>query len=558
MNLKQNFYASFLFFVISLKLTISEQIKVDGQFDYCLDSYHKTPIDRDNVCQLKNYHSQKKSVVDELNKVVYGAFGVKTKKDLKVISVDVFTKENITVEGVGYECEMKIDHWSFGLTFFGYKWQTVVQEVVQLQPKECAKMIQSNECDGKTMKCADGICEFRESVVDDYSYFYTVKKDIKTCIVKKRTITAKNKEAFLFGSKCTVTDYSCRMLNSIIIWDKHVLQTCPFKRFLKAVDFTIRGTSLHNDEHGLLLKMRNVETNCNTQMIRTFEGAYIMRGNNEEFYLKTSLPDTDKAVALKEFQELNMASLDYIQYKQSTKNRRHFSRDCQNFKYLLQQASSVNDRYFKFNDFNGAETIIYSLYGELYKTSCNKITEIYIDTNITDCYLDFQVTATINNRNRSAFLTHYGIVKTHSQKINCLKETIRKIKIPNTNKMILNKNNVQQVVDEKDFQLEKLTFLNFEIDKQINHDYVLRESMYNMFHEYDNKESIENIFIPTENKFNGSEESLFSFRLIGLLLVIVLLSLIVLIQIYSCLCNWKNLEFCSAKRKIPKRKRETA
>ena len=533
-------------------LAASELVKVEGDFDYCLDSYQTNPIDRDNVCDLVSYRSLSKDKMNEISSATYGAGMVKAGKDNKqIINLDVFTMENVSVEGVGFECEVRVDHWSFGLTFFGYKWQTVVEEIKQLDPEVCATMSRDHECDGNEMKCGDGICEYRDSLEEDFSYFYTVKKDVKTCIVKKRTITAKNKDATLFGADCAVTDYRCRLSHSIIVWDKQVLITCPFRRILKGVIFEITGNNLYSEDHKLSFKMRTVEKYCDTTMIKTFEGAYVTYGNNEQFYLKTNIPSTDTAVVIKAIEELNVASTSYLKFEEHRADMKNFKANCQNFKSLLQSAASINDKYFKFKDLSGIETILYSLYGELYKSSCYKIKNVYFDTKPTKCFLDFKVIATVGNKNVSAFLTHYGIVKTHSQAIKCLKNTIRKVKIPNknsaVNKLIINKNNVQKLVNEKDFQLTKLYFLSFKLDETVNYDDIFQESMFNMLHEYGNK-NVENFHLPTINKFNGSEEPVFSIKLIIILAIVGSGLVLFAIVFVTCKCNLRALCCCCTKK----------
>lgn len=131
-----------LLVLLAVTLTKAQDlIKVKGEFDYCLDSYHKNPIDVDEVCTILSYRmitDKQQKEINEATKILGPV--INGKNNLPVMILDVYTKESLSIEGVGYECEVKIDHWKYGLTFFGYKWQTVTEKIKILEPRECAQM----------------------------------------------------------------------------------------------------------------------------------------------------------------------------------------------------------------------------------------------------------------------------------------------------------------------------------------------------------------------------------------------------------------------------------
>ena len=532
-----------LLVLLAVTLTKAQDlIKVKGEFDYCLDSYHKNPIDVDEVCTILSYRmitDKQQKEINEATKILGPV--INGKNNLPVMILDVYTKESLSIEGVGYECEVKIDHWKYGLTFFGYKWQTVTEEIKILEPRECAQMKLSKECNGEPMKCADGICEYREANVDDYSYFYTIDKEVRSCYLKQRTIVASSKESHLFGTDCIVTDNYCRLVDSVIVWEKNIIKTCPFRRLLKGIEFELNGSTLKNKEHLILFSMRHVETYCGTTMIRTFEGAYVTIGNNEEFYMKTNLPANMLDSHKNNINALSLAQVDYKSYVRNAEIRTLVSKKCETFKTILHSIANTNDRYTRLTDYKKKPVIVYSLYGELYRPDCLKVNTIYMKKDNEKCYLDFEITVTINNKNISAFLTHYGIVKTHSQEIKCIKNSIRKIKLPKSDLIIVNKNNHNSLVSAKDFKLDKLTFLNFEIDESIYHDDILKETAFNMLHEINN-EKIHDFLFTKKNVFSGSEEAEFTFRHLLIVLGIIGFTFLVIVLMLWCGCR---LNCCS-------------
>ncbi len=518
---------------MALSLAETNSVKINGKFDYCLDSINKNPIDIENVCEIVSYRNVNQQDMNKINTEIYSLGHVQNRNGTATIVLDVYRKESLSIEGVGYECEVRVEHWKYGLSLFGYKWQSVTEEVKQLKPRECAHMKQTKECNDKPMKCADDICEYKQENKDDYSYFYTIKRDVTSCYMKKRTITASNKQAHLFGTNCMVTDYYCQLVNSIIIWDHGIIKTCPFRRLLKGVAFNIEHSTLYSPKHNLAFRMRHIKSYCNTTMIKTFEGAYVTHGNNEKFYLKTDLPADISGSHIKNIETLNMASADYRTYIANAESLKLIKSECESFKAILHATANINDRYTRFNDYKKQPIIVYSLYGELYKPDCLKVDTIYLKTRTEKCYLDFEITVTINNKNFSAFLTHYGIVKTHSQQINCIKNSIRKMKLPYSDLLIINKNNLSSVVSAKDFKLERLTFLNFRIDESINHDDVLKESTYNILKEYSNNK-INDFIFTKKNTFDGSEEPAFSFIKFLLISGACVLSILFLILLICC------------------------
>ena len=449
---------------------------IKGNFKYCLDAYNKPPIDRRNICHNTQSPEKRKDLIKEFSKAIFTQNNVIDRDDKHIVKLDIYTKENNSVIGVGFECSVVDYHWSFGLTFFGYRWKTVNEEHRKLSPRECSIMTKAEECDGHKMTCSGTICEYRGVPEENYSMFRTIQVKVPVCILKQRTITALNAQSHLFGTNCLVGDYFCVIGNSIIVWERNIVKTCPFRRVINNAEFVINALSLTNEHHGMAFQYRGSKNFCGTPMIYTYEGAYITKGNNDHFYQKTDLPSDNFQANLDSMVQLNLASIDYSTIESRLENEYIFKTQCSIFEDLLYVATIANDKYFKFKDFKNNDIIIYSLYGELYRPECLSIDRIYFDSASTKCYYDFPITVTIRNKNVSAFLTHHGIIKTRSKEFKCIRNLIRSFHIPGHAQYLVTKNGFQSLVSENKLKLDQITFLNTKSDSIVSHDDLLQES----------------------------------------------------------------------------------
>ena len=531
---------SFLFILILCMDSVnSAMTKVTGDFKYCLGAYQKTPINRNNLCNERSSKVDPKGLID-FNNIVYNNHHVRDDHGKHFISFDVYTKENRSVIGVGYECSAIVYDWSFGLTVFGYRWKTMTKKVLKLETRECAVMTKSESCFGKKMTCAEKICEYEGEVIEQYSIWGTVNKQITNCVMKKRTLTATNVQAHLFDTNCLVSDYYCRLPKSIIIWEENVIKNCPFKRILKNVEFEVSTLTFFSKKHNLAFKFRGVQEYCETKIIKTYEGAYLTSNNNEHFYQKTDLPDNDNNVDLLRMVELNLASIDYSTINARTDSKNLFKKQCTVFESLVNSASIANDKYFKFKDYRNNDLILYSLYGEIYKPECVNVNEIFFDNNPEKCYKDFEIVATVKGKNISSFLSHYGIIKTHSQELPCINDLIRTVPIPNQVNYIINKNNIQKVVNVNEIKLEEVTFVGSGSEETIFHDDILHESLFNMLHENENQ-VIQDFVFPKSSGYELVSEDAVKYIRNNTLIYFVIGFVLLLCCFSCCQTGWNCL-----------------
>ena len=488
----------FMLFLANLGTCSSEYVHEKGNFKYCSGAYQRTPIDRKNVCHYIGEPEYKSQLQVDFNTFIEERFEPKDNEEKQEIKLDVYTKENQSVIGVGYQCSVVEYNWSFGLTIFGYRWKTVTEKVKHLEPRECAVMSKSEDCYGNKMTCAEKICKFKGNVKEEYSVWGNINKKTTNCQIKERTITALNSQAHLFGTKCVVTDNYCRLPESIIVWKENVIKTCPFRRLIKNVPFKIDNITIYSTDHNLAFRFRSIVNYCDTKMIRTYEGAFLMKGNNEDFYKQTDLPAEDNNIRSLRLTELSLASLDYTAVESRQNMKYLFRTQCRIFEALLYSASYTNDRYFVLKDYKGNEVTLYSLNNQLFKPVCSKVTDIYFEKSTNECFQDIKILARVGDKNISAFLTNHRIIKKHSKKFKCLKNFLRATETSD-NSYIINKNNIQNLVNKRDFKLEKITFINSQVDDVIFHDDILRESLLHMLHENEDSTIHDFIFPYVEN-----------------------------------------------------------
>ena len=80
------------------------------------------------------------------------------------------------------------------------------------------------------MTCDENMnCNFEEIIKDEYSWMQDITKSFAHCYVSPKFIAESDLKSHIFNGKCKVSDWFCKMHDSIIVWHRDVIHSCPFK-----------------------------------------------------------------------------------------------------------------------------------------------------------------------------------------------------------------------------------------------------------------------------------------------------------------------------------------
>ncbi len=99
-------------------------------------------------------------------------------------------------------------------------------------------------------------------------------KSSARCYVSLKFIAESNLNSHIFNGICKVSDWSCRLHDSIIVWRRVVVKSCPFKLVSDSYVFT-SGPYFLDKIQKLGFQFKSIESYCNVDMIRTTEGLYL-------------------------------------------------------------------------------------------------------------------------------------------------------------------------------------------------------------------------------------------------------------------------------------------
>ena len=134
------------------------------------------------------------------------------------------------VSGSGHQCSMEKVKLITYTTIFFEKTTTTSTEYVTLNKDECSYMVNIKMCKDALMDCGGLICRHKVKLNESFQWMTKIESIEYNCHVQPRIIDAKNVEDPLFhavATSCHAQDYFCQQSDSIIIWNKGVIPTCP-------------------------------------------------------------------------------------------------------------------------------------------------------------------------------------------------------------------------------------------------------------------------------------------------------------------------------------------
>ncbi|RNA02290.1 hypothetical protein BpHYR1_052601 [Brachionus plicatilis] len=209
-------------------------------------------------------------------------------------------------------------------------------------------------------------------------------------------------------NNCGIEDLECKTENSIFIWNKTIINKCPFRR-LDAMSLNTPFDNIFSNSLGnLIFKIINKSVYCDIEMFETSEGLFFTKN-------KTNLAKSKNEIGT--IHELLLADTDNIELKTYNLIDKLKENICLNKLGYLKIMSLVEDNFDILKD-TDHDIITYSRYGIVYVPVCTVIEKITIENN-ADCYKDPKVKFQINGTESYGHLTQSSIIRKESKLISC-------------------------------------------------------------------------------------------------------------------------------------------
>ena len=241
-----------------------ENIEIYDSFKYCHLNSHQKPINTRQIC-LNDLSSHKNVLLD---------IGIQLNKTF--VELVVLSRNDHNVMGIAYECEMysHIRSYHTGWTLKKSHKDSDI-EIIKLNEAECRNMIKTHKCGGDDMNCDKDGCKFMNEPSfneDNWSYFTTVDPTItfKTCRVTFKELISHSIDDQIFSHNCIVKDFFCELDSSIIVWDKNVINQCPFEKII-VLNMKLDDFSFIDEKENILFEYLEPETICSIPSIKTVE-----------------------------------------------------------------------------------------------------------------------------------------------------------------------------------------------------------------------------------------------------------------------------------------------
>jgi hypothetical protein len=468
----------FMFLIFPYALCQDLTVKDEFDFDFCPLKNDLMPLNLNDLCtrpldidtsHLLNWF-KKYYVVNNTTFIRPNASSVQIDaktKNMYNFDASVLAKSINTISGKAFQCK-KITYsrtWSVGFWGKEYKNDDVFTD--KLDADTCWYLVNTNKCvhgnSVNQMTCDENLnCNYEGFPPDDYSWFRDTTTSFAHCYVSNRMIAENDLNSHVFNGFCKVSDWFCSLKDSIIVWHRDVVHTCPFKRVSNG-HFKSNGNYFIESTQKLGLQFKKYETNCDVDMILTTEGLYIAPLISElrKLEMFKDFSDTkgliDLLLADEDFKILeNLEDEKYILFK-----------NCMNFQTILKLFSKVNDEFIRLVDYQDKEIIFYSFANQVFLPRCIKIANINL-ISLKECYEDIPLTFILNNKLEKGFLTKERVIRLYSKPITCTNFPVY-LPLPSLNKTIVSFNQRIDLVDSKNVRFDKFDYYDHSLFKNLSH-----------------------------------------------------------------------------------------
>ena len=466
-----------------------ENIEIYDNFKYCHLNSHQKPINTRQIC-LNDLSSHKNVLLD---------IGIQLNKTF--VELVVLSRNDHNVMGISYECEMYSHIRSFhtGWTLKKSHKDSDI-EIIKLNEAECRNMIKTHKCGGDDMNCDKDGCKFMNEPSfneDNWSYFTTVDPTItfKTCRVTFKELISHSIDDQIFSHNCIVKDFFCELDSSIIVWDKNVINQCPFEK-IKVLNMKLDDFSFIDEKENILFEYLEPETICSIPSIKTVENLNLITIEALNI-ISSKLINMHEKNDFQIFNRFSMAERDFNQYKIMKKERKFTMYECNAYIEFMESKKHLKNHFFVKNDLNLNERIFYVKSNQIYIPICvniNKITvnsTFIIENHKCDIYPIVTFDFSLNTVIHFGFLHSHGIISPYREVSECPEESLY-IDLPNKEKYLLKTQNKYSLIESNKANLQRLDISNFKTSKiELKHSNILLKKLeagqFNLAIHYSNK-----------------------------------------------------------------------
>jgi hypothetical protein len=476
--------------------------KIKGNFKFC-NPANKMPIKFDTICE----HERKYSVEDlekKFNDFIYDKVrpyqnvkqgrivAQKQLQENKISSVndiidqdsvkvgvtppvslklDLYSKETYPIHGVAYQCKQIEYETTFSESFWGSKFKNTVKRVVDMKARDCWTMINTKRCNMQPMICDNNNCEYEKLPTDNFGWFSDNTITYYACYTSQRIISAETQDEHIFGNECTVKDFNCSFHDSIIVWKRDVIHTCPFK-MVGSGTFLASGIILKDDNLKLAFQFKNIETHCEQELILTSEGLYL--NYNEEAKVDLHLEVENIGHDGKTYADLALADNDYKYLITIEEFRKNFLQECRNFISVLNVLELSENKYIKLPDYKNNEIILFTANDQIYLPTCVDVNEFEI-INSDKCYEDVPIKFKLGKEKVIGFLTRELIIRIDSRQV--CNNFAKYIELRNSDLTIVYEKTNISLLKTNSLKFNHINFLNINLQQNLTHSSLVLEGI---------------------------------------------------------------------------------
>lgn len=373
----------------------------------------------------------------------------------KHLQAFVFSKHKMVLEGMAYECSLKIHKYWFETDIFFQVHTSSEQEVIQLSQFQCYDMIRNQKCGKTLMRCkSNSSCSFKEQMVTKkhpvwWSTNYVV---LHECNFHQRLIVSANHDKKVIPSatsSCLANDHFCALEGSVVVWSRDILRACLFEKLLYMDDLQKNNMGVFVSlKHHLAFNFTlSSVTDCGgITYWETHEGLYITFPTNAVEKRKIEDLPTSQIPSVhldnSDYRKLEIAEKDFTTMKEYESLLKLL---CASMENLIRSNLDTVDKYLVINEMGLSEFIVYINDGVAYLPLCRIVDRIEIMEKPINCYKDFAITyTTIDHVKKTGFLRADGII-THQSTMESCNNNDRNLMIDDASIIVQRKNNLVTV-----------------------------------------------------------------------------------------------------------------
>ena len=448
---------------INYFLTGVAGLAVKDQFKYC-----------DYASPDESFLDVRSSCFNSKSKVVEGHSRLRKYHLLNKVSNLVF--------GNGYECQKEVVEITLKKNFFGETSKSTNSYYAKLSKGECNDMILTKKCEGQEMSCDESSCFSKNIPSDEYKWMSTINQLGYICSIKPRVISGEKLTTKLIKpaiSACTAEKFYCQLRDSIVVWDKNIINNCSYEYISNGFYKSIEDNLLMDNVSTHVFQIKAQLDACNMEIYSTQEGLFLTTDSNAEKLRKGENK-------IKILNELIFSEIDKNYYESYVKNKEIYAHMCSYFMALVKSLANIEDKYLIMTSYNDDEIILYSGGGNLFVPACLNIEEIRLEKT-ANCFEDLPVSFKINESVIHGFLDTNRIIKKSSKMIDCFLENHNKfILLKYKNRIIKRINNTFRIDYLKESNFKRINVLNSKPGKFNTHHDLLFNDGFSLISELKN------------------------------------------------------------------------